>query len=69
MKKSVIFSSDLDLRKLIELHKNGCDVLCPICGEPLTFILSIKDSQREQLPHGVFCKKTLEHFTLTLNVQ
>jgi hypothetical protein len=55
---------------IVKLHKQGFDVLCPVCHSKLIFITSLEEAKGKAPGHpGIFCPNSPDHVytTFTMN--
>jgi hypothetical protein len=54
-----VYDESMDLSEVLEIHKNGGHVLCPVCHNPLTIVTP---GSRIPRHHGIYCDTDSRHF-------
>ena len=56
-------------RDIVSYHKQGFDVLCPVCQSKLIFITSLEEAKVKDPGHpGIFCPTSPDHVYTTFNI-
>ena len=70
MSKAVVYDrKNQTSQDIIRIHKQGFDVLCPVCQSKLIFITSLEEAKGKAPGHpGIFCPISNNHVYTTFNM-
>jgi len=57
--------SSVSLKTVLEVNRNGGDVLCPKCGTPLLIAVSMVEARSKGIHPGIFCPQDETHVHTT----